>query len=167
MAEASSSTVVVRPLGPSDLPAFLGLVEALAQYEALEPPDQDARARLARDAGADPPRFRTLLAQLEGDVVGYAISFDTYSTFLALPTLYLEDLFVLPQARGRGVGSALFRACALDAYRRGCGRMEWQVLAWNDLAIGFYEHLDAMPLHESWRCYRLDGAQLTQLAADT
>jgi GNAT superfamily N-acetyltransferase len=166
MTDASSGSVAVRPLTSPDLPAFLGLVDALAQYEALEPPDAAARERLGRDAVADPPLFRTLLAELEGAIVGYAISFDTYSTFLALPTLYLEDLFVLPDARGRGVGTALFQACALGAHRRGCGRMEWQVLAWNDLAIGFYEHLKAMPLHDAWRCYRLDGAQLSRLATD-
>jgi GNAT superfamily N-acetyltransferase len=154
----------VRALTVPDVPAFLGLVEALAHYEALEPPDFTARERLARDALADPPRFRTLLAELDGRIVGYAITFDTYSTFLALPTLYLEDLFVLPDARGWGVGGALFRACAAQAHRRGYGRMEWQVLAWNDLALGFYEHLGALPLHESWRCYRLDAPQLAQLA---
>jgi GNAT superfamily N-acetyltransferase len=166
VAELLGSAIRVRPLAAGDIPAFLELVEALAHYEALDPPDPDARARLARDALADPPRFRTLLAELDGRIVGYAITFDTYSTFLALPTLYLEDLFVLPDARGRGVGSALFCACAAEAHRRGCGRMEWQVLAWNDLALGFYEHLGALPLHDSWRCYRLDAPQLAQLAAE-
>jgi GNAT superfamily N-acetyltransferase len=135
-------------------------VQALADYESLEPPDPGAQERLARDALVDPPRFRTLLAELNGRAVAYAITFDTYSTFLALPTLYLEDLFVLPDAWGHGVGGALFRACADEARRRGCGRMEWQVLAWNDLAIGFYEHLGALPLHADWRGYRLDAAQL-------
>ena len=167
MVEDSPSSVLVRPLSSADLTAFLGLVEALAHYESLEPPDERAKERLGRDALSDPPLFRTLLAELSGRAVGYAIIFDTYSTFLALPTLYLEDLFVLPDARGQGVGAALFRACALDAHRRGCGRMEWQVLAWNDLAIGFYEHLHALPLHESWRCYRLEGEALNRLAINT
>ncbi len=164
MESISEQTILVRRLTVADVPAFLRLVEALAHYEALEPPDAGARDRLARDALADPPRFSTLLAELDGRVVGYAIFFETYSTFLAQPTLYLEDLFVLPEARGRGVGKALFRACAVEARRRGCGRMEWQVLAWNDLAIGFYEALGAAPLHADWRCYRLTAPQLEQLA---
>ncbi len=93
--------------------------------------------------------------------------FETYSTFLALPTLYLEDLFVLPEARRKGVGDALVRECALEAVRLGCGRMEWQVLAWNDLAIGFYEALGAVPLHADWSCYRLDGVALERLTQIT
>jgi GNAT superfamily N-acetyltransferase len=165
MANPPGHAIRVRPLGAADVAVFLGLIEALARYEALDPPDSEARERLARDALAEQPCFRTLLAELDDRVVAYAITFDTYSTFLALPTLYLEDLFVLPDARGRGVGNALFRACAEDAHRRGCGRMEWQVLAWNDLALGFYEHLGALPLHESWRCYRLDAPQLARLAS--
>jgi GNAT superfamily N-acetyltransferase len=156
----------VRRLTASDGDAFIGLVAALAHYEALAPPDPGARERLVRDALADPPRFTTLLAELAGKIVAYAIFFETYSTFLAQPTLYLEDLFVLPEARGRGVGTALFRACAAEARRRGCGRMEWQVLAWNDLAIGFYEALGAAPLHTDWRCYRLTAPQLEQLSAE-
>jgi GNAT superfamily N-acetyltransferase len=104
-----------------------------------------------------------LLAEVDGQAVGYAVFFETYSTFLGLPTLYLEDLFVLPDFRGVGVGSALFRECATEAVRRDCGRMEWQVLAWNDLALGFYDHLGAVPLHDEWRCYRLTGAALARL----
>lgn len=163
--EGLDTALRVRPLEAPDIPVFLGLIEALARYERLDPPDPAARERLARDALTDPPRFRTLLAELDGRVVGYAVSFETYSTFLALPTWYLEDLFVLPEARGRGVGAALFRACAAEAVRLGCGRMEWQVLAWNDLAAGFYEHMGASPLHESWQCYRLDASQLERIAA--
>jgi GNAT superfamily N-acetyltransferase len=145
--------------------AFVGLIAALADYEHLEPPDPAARGRLARDAVAAPPRFWALLAEVDDRPVGYAVYFETYSTFLGLPTLYLEDLFVLPDFRGMGVGTALFRECAAEATRRGCGRMEWQVLAWNDLALGFYEHLGATPLHEDWRCYRLTGEGLSALLA--
>lgn len=159
------SDAVVRALRPDDVEAFIGLIEALADYEHLARPTAEARERLARDAVATAPRFAALLAELDGRPVGYAVFFETYSTFLALPTLYLEDLFVLPDARGRGVGSALFRACAAEAVRRACGRMEWQVLAWNDLALGFYQHLGATALHDDWRCYRLDGEMLRQLGA--
>ena len=155
--------VNVRPLRASDLDTFLSLIEALAEYENLPPPDAQARIRLAQDAMASPPRFQVLLGELNGSVVGYAVFFETYSTFLALPTLYLEDLFVLPEARRNGLGEALVRECALEAMQRGCGRMEWQVLAWNDLAIGFYEAVGASPLHADWQCYRLDGVALQRL----
>ena len=157
---------VVRPLTPGDVDAFVELIQALAEYEHLDPPDPAARRRLANDAVGTPPRFYALLAEVEGRAVGYAVFFETYSTFLARPTLYLEDLFVLPDFRARGVGDALFRACAREAVKRGCGRMEWQVLTWNDLAIGFYQHLGATALHENWLSYRLAGEALEQLADD-
>lgn len=168
MAGGRSSRATVRALRPEnghDLDALFGLIDALAHYERLSPPDAGARERLAGDARMSPPRFRGLVAELDARVVGYALFFETYSTFLARPTLYLEDLFVLPDVRGQGVGGALFRACAAEAARRGCGRMEWQVLAWNDLAIGFYHDLGAQPLHADWRVYRLEGAQLERLAS--
>ena len=153
------STPTVRPLGPADVPALLELIDALADYEHLPRPDDGARERLTRDALASPPRFEALLAEVDGQVVGYAIFFQTYSTFLARPTLYLEDLFVRPEARGRGAGAALFQACAREAVRRDCGRMEWQVLAWNELALGFYARWEAQPL-EDWRPFRLTGDAL-------
>jgi len=156
---------LVRPLAPEDVSALLGLIEALAHYEDLPPPDAAARERLARDALATPPRFEVLLAELEGRVVGYAIYFETYSTFLALPTLYLEDLFVLPEARSRGAGGALFRGCAREAVRRGCGRYEWQVLTWNQLALDFYARFAAQPL-DDWRPFRLTGDALRRAAAE-
>ena len=158
------SEIAIRRVGRDDVDRFIDLIEALADYERLTPPTPDARQRLVRDALAEPPRFVALLGEVDGKSVGYAVWFETYSTFLALPTLYLEDLFVLPEFRGRGVGIALFRACAVEAVRRGCGRMEWQVLAWNDLALGFYQHLGATPLHEDWRSYRLTGDALQRLA---
>ena len=157
--------VTVRPLTAADVDTFLGLVDQLAHYEHLAPPDPAARTRLAADALATPAHFTVLLGEYHGRAVGYAVYFETYSTFLALPTLYLEDLFVLPEVRGHAIGKALFLACAAEAAARGCGRMEWQVLAWNDLAIGFYEHLGALPLHADWRCYRLDAAALERFGA--
>jgi GNAT superfamily N-acetyltransferase len=164
MSAESTPAPRVRPLTPADVPTLLALIAALADYEHLPPPDAAARERLARDAGADPPRFRALLAELDGRVVGYAICFETYSTFLAQPTLYLEDLFVLPDARGQGAGSALFRACAREAVQRGCGRFEWQVLAWNRLALDFYARFAAEPL-DDWRPFRLTGDALRRAAA--
>jgi GNAT superfamily N-acetyltransferase len=155
-------SVVVRRLQPADVPRLLELIDGLADHEKLPRPDADARQRLAADAVADPPRFSTLLAEVDGTIVGYAIFFSTYSTFRAQPSLYLEDIFVLPDWRGRGAGSALFRACAAEALRQGCGRMEWQVLSWNEPSILFYERLGARHLN-GWLPFRLDGDALAAL----
>jgi len=153
----------VRELRPADVPRLLDLIDGLADYESLPRPAAEARERLARDATAEPPRFRTLLAELDGDVVGYAIYFFTYSTFLARPSLYLEDIFVLPDHRGRGAGRALFRACAAEAVRQQCGRMEWAVLAWNQPSIDFYLRSGAEML-DAWRGCRLSGEALRAAA---
>ncbi|HUE95616.1 MAG TPA: GNAT family N-acetyltransferase, partial [Longimicrobiaceae bacterium] len=118
--------------------------------------------RLLRDGFSDPPRFHPYLAILQGEPVGYAITYFTYSSFLALPTLFLEDVFVLPEARGHGVGRAIFRYLAGEAVRRGCGRMEWVVLDWNQLAIDFYESLGSSRLAE-WYTYRLTAMQLREI----
>jgi GNAT superfamily N-acetyltransferase len=154
----------VRALSAADIDTFLDLIDALADYERLPRPDAEARQRLAKDALADPPRFSVLLAEANNDVVGYAVYFFTYSTFLARPTLYLEDLFVTPAARGKGAGLALFRACVAEAVRNDCGRMEWQVLTWNTPSIDFYERLGARRLAD-WHGFRLDQAGLAAIAA--
>jgi GNAT superfamily N-acetyltransferase len=159
-----ASDVRVRPVTATDVPRLLDLIDELADYECLPRPDAGARRRLAADATADPPRFAALLGELDGEAVGYAIWFLTYSTFLARPSLYLEDIFVRPAARRHGVGLALFRACAKEAVRRGCGRYEWQVLSWNTLAIDFYERHGAR--HQAgWLPFRLDGEPLAALGA--
>lgn len=161
--EGGSSEVLIRSLTASDLPALLDLIDALADYESLPRPDSAARERLRRDALATPPRFWVLLAEWQQRVVGYAFYFETYSTFLARPTLYLEDIFVLPEERGRGIGRAFVRALAREAITRGCGRMEWQVLTWNAPSIAFYERLGARPL-DDWRGYRLTADQFAAVA---
>ena len=157
-------TVRVRGLTAADIEPFLDLVDGLADYERLPRPETAARERLAQDALSDPPRFSVLLADVDGQVVGYAVYFFTYSTFLARPSLYLEDLFVTPAARGTGAGIGLFRACAAEAVRNDCGRMEWQVLSWNTPSIEFYRRLGARRL-EDWHGYRLDQAGLAAIAA--
>lgn len=134
--------------------AFVTLVNALADYEKLERPPADAVQRLRDDAFGDFPRFDAFLAFYEGNAVGYAIALETYSSFLAKPTIYLEDLFVLESARGLGVGSALFNHVRNIGEARGCGRMEWQVLDWNELAIDFYKRKDGEHL-KSWHTYRI------------
>jgi GNAT superfamily N-acetyltransferase len=152
-------TVRVRPLGAADVPRLLELIDGLADYEKLPRPDPAARERLAADALANPPHFQTLLAEVEGAIVGYAIYFFTYSTFRARPTLYLEDVFVMPEHRGKGAGLALFRECARQAVLQDCARMEWQVLAWNEPSIAFYQRLGARHL-DDWLPFRLDGEAL-------
>lgn len=155
--------LAIRPATPADVERFLELVDALADYEKLARPTQEARERLARDGFGDAPLFHPYLAELDGVAVGYAIVFYTYSSFLALPTLFLEDLFVLEEARGRGAGNALFRFVAGEAVRRGCGRMEWVVLDWNQPAIDFYERMGARRLTE-WYTYRLAGEEIARVA---
>jgi GNAT superfamily N-acetyltransferase len=156
--------VTVRRAAAADAEVFLSLVDALADYERLDRPTPAARERLLRDGFGPEPRFRAYLAEHGGRAVAYAITFDTYSSFLALPTLYLEDVFVLPDARRHGVGTAIFRELAAEAVRRGCGRMEWSVLDWNRLAIDFYEKLGARRMAE-WYTYRLTSEQLERIAA--
>jgi GNAT superfamily N-acetyltransferase len=155
-------SVQVRALAPADLPVFLELIDGLADYEKLPRPDADARQRLSTDAFGDKRRFWGLLAEVDGTAVGYAIYFFTYSSFLARPTLYLEDIFVLPDARGKGAGLALFRTCVRTAVSEGCGRMEWQVLSWNTPSIQFYERLGAHHM-ETWLPFRLDAETLATL----
>lgn len=159
--------VTVRRARPEDETTIVRLITALADFEKLPPPDEAAQRRLLADAFGPRPRFEIFLAEHEGEVevAGYAFVFETYSTFLALPTLYLEDLFVLPEYRGKKVGYALFRHCAQEAVRRGCGRFEWAVLDWNQHAINFYERLGARHL-DDWRSYRLDREGLERLVSE-
>ena len=158
-------SVHVRHATREDAPVFLELVDALADYEKLDRPTPEARERLLRDGFGDEPFFQPYIAEMDGRPVAYAMTFFTYSSFLALPTLYLEDLFVLPEARGHGVGKGLFLFVAAEAVRRGCGRMEWAVLDWNQLAIDFYERLGARRLSE-WYTYRLTRDDLTRLVGE-
>jgi GNAT superfamily N-acetyltransferase len=143
--------VRIRPYRKGDAKAFVSLVGALAAYEKLKPPTAAAARRLVADIGR---RIHVLLAEVEGVPVGYSIHLFTYSSFLARPTLYLEDVFVLPEHRGRGLGKAFFDVLHREAKRAGCGRMEWVVLNWNRPAIRFYDKLGAAPLKE-WTTYRL------------
>ena len=154
----------IRPATRADGETFLSLVDALADYEKLDRPTPEARQRLLNDAFGERPRISVFLGETDGRAVAYAIVLETYSSFLALPTLYLEDLFVLPDERRGGIGRAMFRHLADEALRRGCGRMEWVVLDWNRLAIDFYEKLGARRLTE-WYTYRLTTEQLRDIAA--
>lgn len=155
--------ITVRRAERADAEIVLSLIDALADYERLDRPDPEARERLVADGfERTPPRFEAFLAEEDGTPVGYALVFETYSTFLARPTLYIEDIFVIPEARGRGAGSALFAHLAEESLRRGCGRMEWVVLDWNRLALDFYERRGATRLRE-WQTYRLTQDDLARL----
>jgi GNAT superfamily N-acetyltransferase len=153
---------VIRRAVESDGGAILHLIEKLAEYERLPPPDEGARTRLLRDMFSTPPRLEAHVALLEGIPVGYALFFETYSSFLALPTLYLEDIFILPEHRRGGIGMKFFRTLVAEAHRRGCGRMEWAVLDWNELAINFYRKVGARELKE-WKTFRLVRDDMEQL----
>jgi len=146
-----------------DVPVILSLIRGLAEYERLL--DQvEATERQVRRHGFGRRRyFETLICRRGGRPVGFALYFFTYSTFLGRPSLYLEDLFVLPAERGNGAGRALLRELARIAVRHGCGRMEWAVLDWNRPAIRFYERLGAK-LRKEWILTRLSGAPLERLA---
>ena len=141
----------VRVYRKSDAKAFIGLVRALARYEDLKPPTAAASRRLVADAGK---KFRLMLAEVDGKPVAYALYFFTYSSFLAKPTLYLEDLFVHPAHRRDGVGGALFDAVLREARRKKCGRMEWMVLNWNRMALRFYVKKKARCL-KGWLPHRI------------
>ncbi|MEO6458053.1 MAG: GNAT family N-acetyltransferase [Chloroflexia bacterium] len=162
--EPEQAAIKVRKATPEDAQTILGLVVELATFEKLPPPDEAAQKRLIEDAFGPRPRFEIFLAEVGDRVVGYAFVFETYSTFRALPTLYLEDLFVLEEFRGKKVGYALFKHCAQEAIKRGCGRYEWTVLDWNTHALDFYKRLGAKHLHD-WHLYRLDGEDLARLTA--
>jgi GNAT superfamily N-acetyltransferase len=151
----------IRTAEPRDLDAVLALVRALADFEKLPPPDAEAAARFREHAFR---HFELLVAELDGEVVAYAVHFATYSTFLARPSLWLEDLFVRPDVRSRGIGAAMLRRLAQLAVERGCGRFEWSVLDWNARAQSFYAGLGAELLRE-WHLCRVTGDALAQLGA--
>ena len=153
----------VRRATAADADSLLNLVDALAAYEKLAPPAGDARERLVHDALGPAPRVTALIAEGPEGIAGYALFFETYSSFRARPGLWLEDLFVRPEHRGGGHGLRLLRAVAAEARRRGCLRMEWNVLKWNQLAIDFYDRLGAEPIAE-WQTYRLEGPALDSVA---
>ena len=147
-------SITVRKAVASDGDVVLSLVGALAAYEKLAPPDAEARKRLLGDLFSGRPRLECYIAESGSRAAGYAFVLETYSSFLALPTLYLEDLFVLPEFRGKRAGYELFTAVVREAQLRGCGRMEWTVLDWNELAINFYRRSGAKHMKE-WHLYRL------------
>ena len=146
-----------------DVPTIVALIRGLAEYERLVHEVEITPAQARRHGFGPRPYFETLICRRGRRPVGLALYFFTYSTFLGRPSLYLEDLFVLPEERGRGAGRALLRALGKVAMARGCGRMEWTVLDWNAPAIRFYRRIGAR-LHKEWIHTRLTGAPLRRLA---
>ena len=155
--------LVIRRGTERDVPTILKLIRGLAEYERLAHEVEATTARVRAHGFGRRRYFETIICRRGGTPVGFALYFFTYSTFLARPTLYLEDLFVLPEERGTGAGKALLRALARIAVRHGCGRLEWAVLDWNRPAIGFYKRLGAK-LRRQWILTRLTGAPLRRLA---
>jgi GNAT superfamily N-acetyltransferase len=155
--------LVIRRGTERDVPTILKLIRGLAEYERLAHEMEATPARVRAHGFGRRRYFETIICRRGGKPVGFALYFFTYSTFLARPTLYLEDLFVLPEDRGTGAGKALLRALARIAVRRGCGRLEWAVLDWNRPAIGFYKRLGAK-LRRQWILTRLTGAPVRRLA---
>jgi GNAT superfamily N-acetyltransferase len=145
-----------------DVPVILELIRGLAEYERLSDQCTATEEQLRETLFGPRPAAEALLASEGDDTVGFALFFTNYSTFLAKPGIYLEDLFVKPHARGKGIGKALLVKLAQLAVERGCGRVEWSVLDWNAPSIQFYESLGAAPMNE-WTVYRLTGEPLAKL----
>jgi len=156
-------TISIRPATPNDVPTVAFLIRALSQYEKLEHEVTMTEDRLRATMFGPRPYAEALLAEDDGKPVGFALFFHNYSTFLAQPGLYLEDLYVPESHRGKGIGKSLLVQLAKIAVERNCGRLEWAVLDWNVDAIGFYEKLGAKPNPE-WTVYRLTGDSLNSLA---
>jgi GNAT superfamily N-acetyltransferase len=155
----------LEPATPRDVPVILSLIQALAEYERMSQEVVASEERIRESLFGPRPQAEAVLAWAGGGAIGLALWFHNYSTFLGRHGLYLEDLFVLPGWRRRGVGRALLQHLARVAVDRGCGRMEWSVLDWNESAIGFYRALGAVPMNE-WTVFRLTGDALHRLADD-
>jgi len=157
------SEIEIRPATPQDVPLILTFLRELATYEKLAhevvATDADMHAALFGER----PVVETVIGSLDGEPVGYALFFPTFSTFLGKPGLYLEDLYVRPAARGFGVGRSLLEHLARLTVERGWGRLEWSVLDWNEPSIAFYKKRGARPMDE-WTIFRLTGESLHRLA---
>ncbi|MCC6750948.1 MAG: GNAT family N-acetyltransferase [Deltaproteobacteria bacterium] len=155
----------IRPATVRDAALLVELVRQLAVYEKAPDAVRATPEDFARYGFGTPSFFEALIAEWSGQPVGFALYFFTFSTWTGKPSLYLEDLFVQPEARGRGIGKSLFLRVASEAVARGCERYQWQVLDWNSPAISFYEAMGALPTRE-WVPYRVEGEALRALARE-
>jgi GNAT superfamily N-acetyltransferase len=156
--------LTLRSATPADVSVLFELIQALAEYEKLSHAVTGNAEALKEHLFGSKPYIEAILAEYAGQAVGFALFFHNYSTFLTKPGIYLEDLFVLPEFRRKGIGKAILTYLAQLAVSRGCGRLEWSVLDWNESAIAFYENMGASVLPD-WRICRVTGDSLTQLAA--
>jgi GNAT superfamily N-acetyltransferase len=165
-AQAPRDVISILPATEADIPSILSLINELAEYEKLahrvSATEETLRATLF-----GPRRYaETLIARYDGEVAGQAIFFHTYSTFMAKPGIYIEDIYVRVALRGKGIGKALLSAVAKIAHQRGCGRIEWSVLDWNQPAIDFYRSIGADAM-DDWMMFRLDEAGIEKLAGES
>lgn len=159
------SAATIRHAMPEDVPLILRFIRGLAEYERLAHEVVATEDGLRASLFGPAPQAEVIIAEQEGVPAGFALFFHNYSTFLGRRGLYLEDLFVLPEHRGRGIGRLLLSHLAEIAVARRCRRLEWAVLRWNESAIGFYRQLGAVPL-DDWSVFRLAGPALERLAAE-
>jgi GNAT superfamily N-acetyltransferase len=152
----------IIPATKNDIPLILALIKELAEYERLAHEVEATEEVLAETLFGARPSAEVILAFYDEQPVGYALYFHSFSTFLGRPGIYLEDLFVRPALRGKGIGKALLATLARVAAEKNCGRLEWAVLNWNESAIGFYKSLGARPM-DSWTVYRMTGEPLARL----
>ena len=150
---------------PADVPLILSLIRELADYERMSDHVVATEADVKRALFGERPCAEAVIARVGDEVVGFALFFQSFSTFVGRPGLYLEDLYVRPAHRGRGIGRGLLAHLARLAVERRCGRFEWSVLDWNELAISSYRRAGAVPMDE-WTVYRLTGEPLRALAAE-
>ena len=153
----------IRPATPDDVPLIITFIHELATYEKLAHEVVASEADMHAALFGEPPVVETVIASLDGEPVGYALFFPTFSTFLGKPGLYLEDLYVRPAARGFGVGRKLLAHLARITVERGWGRFEWAVLDWNEPSIAFYKKMGATAMHD-WTVFRITGEELKRLA---
>lgn len=156
-------SLVIRPAVVGDSAVIVQFIEELAEYERLRHQCQATPEAIRQHLFGSAPKAEAVLAEWEGTPVGFALFFHNFSTFLAKPGIYLEDLYVQPQMRGRGIGKALLVHLAQLARERDCGRLEWSVLDWNEPSVAFYRSLGARPMDE-WTVHRLEGEALGALA---
>ena len=162
--KALTNTIDTRRADAADIPLILQFIQDLATYERLRDSCVATEGKLRETLFSNNPAAEVIIASIADKPLGFALFFPSYSTFLAQRGMYLEDLFVKPEARGKGVGFALLSELARIALDRGCGRLEWAVLDWNQLAIDFYRRIGARPL-DDWITFRMTGEALESLAA--
>jgi len=158
----AASSISIRPAVLADVPLVLRFIRELAEYERLGDHVVATEEALAATLFGQSPRAEVVFAMVDGAEAGFALFFHNYSTFLGRLGIYLEDLYVRPELRGRGVGGALLRHLAMLAAERGCGRLEWSVLDWNEPALAFYRSIGAKPV-DGWTVHRLEGDALDRL----